>query len=166
MSEVHHTEVSDPILIAGIQVRTTNVAELTGEGKIGPLWHRFFTENIADKIHGRMNNSLYVVYSNYESDEYGAYDYLIGAEVSSVDNLPEGLNFAAIVTGNYAVVTTEKGPVTQMVPGTWKEIWQMPHEELGGKRSFLSDYEVYGRHATDPTNAIVDIYVGIEPEAE
>jgi predicted transcriptional regulator YdeE len=166
MSEVHHTEVSDPILIAGIQVRTTNVAELTGHGKIGSLWHRFFAENIPDKIHGRRNNYLYAVYSNYESDEYGAYDFLIGTEVTSVENLPEGLSFTAITTGRYAVVATEKGPVTEMIPGTWKEIWQMPHDELGGKRAFLTDFEIYGSKATNPRNAVVEIYVGLEPEAE
>jgi predicted transcriptional regulator YdeE len=166
MSEIHHKEVSDPILVAGIQARTTNVAELTGQGKIGPLWKRFFTEDIPDKIHGRKNNYMYAVYSNYESDEYGAYDLLIGVEVTSVENLPEGFSFSAIATGRYAVVTTEKGLVTEMVPGTWKEIWQMPREEMGGKRAFLTDYEIYGSQATDPRNAVVDIYIGLEPVAE
>jgi len=42
----------------------------------------------------------------------------------------------------------------------------MPAEELDGKRAFLTDYEVYGDRATDPNNAVVEIHLGLEPEAE
>jgi predicted transcriptional regulator YdeE len=166
MSRIHHHTVADPITIAGLQIRTDNTRELSGEGGIGKLWQRFFAEDILARIVNRTSDVLYAVYSNYESDEYGAYDFLIGAPVSSVDTLPEGLTFAAIATGRYAVVTTEKGPVQEMVPGAWREIWQMPASELDGERAFLTDYEVYGERATDPANAEVEIYLGLEPEVE
>jgi len=166
MSSIHHTTLHEPLVIAGIQIRTSNTAELSGQGKIAPLWQRFFAENLLAQIPHQTGNSLYAVYSNYESDEYGEYDYLLGAQVTSAGNLPAGITIATVATGRYAVVTTEKGPVTEMVPGTWKEIWQMPAEDLDGKREFLTDYEVYGERATDPTNAIVEIHVGLEPEAE
>ena len=163
MSEVHHQNITDPILIVGIQIRTNNALELSGAGQIGHLWQRFFTQKYDAQIPNRIGNDLYVVYSNYESNEYGEYDYLIGSPVSSVESLPVGMTFAAIATGDYAVVTTDKGAVTRMVPGKWKEIWQMPAEELGGKRAFLTDYEVYGAKATNPYQAEVDIYLGLEP---
>lgn len=166
MTHLVHKTLADPITIAGIQIRTDNARELSGDGGIGKLWKRFFDEDILAKLSNRTGPDLYAVYSNYESDEYGAYDFLLGAPVSSVDALPEGITFAAIATGNYAVVTTERGPVKRMVPGTWREIWQMPTSELGGKRAFLSDYEVYGDRATDPANAEVDIYLSLEPEID
>lgn len=163
MPQIHHKALRDPVIVAGFQIRTTNVAELSGQGQIGSLWQRFFAKNLAAQIPSRSSEALYAVYSNYESDENGAYDYLLGSPVSSIDNLPAGMTFAAIATGDYAVVTTDKGAVTRMVPGKWKEIWQMPAEELGGKRAFLTDYEVYGAKATNPYQAEVDIYLGLEP---
>ncbi len=42
----------------------------------------------------------------------------------------------------------------------------MSAEELDGKLAYLTDYEVYGERATDPTSAIVEIHLGLEPEAE
>jgi predicted transcriptional regulator YdeE len=163
MSHISHNTLTEPIAVAGFQVRTSNAAELSGTGKIGALWQRFFTENLLSQIPHQASDSLYVVYSNYESDEHGEYDYLLGTPVSSVSNLPAGVTFAAIATGRYTVVATERGPVAEMVMGTWKEIWQMPVEELGGKRAFLTDYEVYGERATDPNSAIVEIHLGLEP---
>jgi predicted transcriptional regulator YdeE len=165
MSTISHQNVSDPILIAGIQIRTNNARELSGEGGIGPLWQRFFAEGFDAQISNRTSDDLYAVYSNFASDEYGDYDFLIGLPVSSVEHLPAGVTFAAIATGRYAVVTTEQGPVAEIVPGTWKEIWNMSTEELGGKRTFISDYEVYGADASDPTNAEVDIFLGLQSEA-
>jgi predicted transcriptional regulator YdeE len=166
MSTVSHQNVSDPILIAGIQIRTNNARELSSEGGIGRLWQRFFAEGFDAQITNRTGSDLYAVYSNYASNEYGDYDFLIGVAVSSVEHLPAGVTFAAIATGKYAVVTTEQGPVAEVVPGTWKEIWNMSVEELGGKRAFITDYEIYGADATDPTNAEVDIYLGLEAEVQ
>ena len=166
MSRIHHTTLKDPIEVAGVQIRTNNASELSGTGAIAALWQRFFAEDLLSKIPDRTSASLYAVYSNYASDENGDYDYLIGSPVSSIAGLPEGMTFAAIATGNYAVVTTEKGPISAMVPGTWKEIWTMTREELKGRRAFISDYEIYGEHATDPESAEVEIHLGLEPEFE
>ena len=164
MTHISHKSLTDPITVAGIQIRTNNALELSGEGQIGPLWRRFFTESLDTHIPNRTGSELYVVYSNYDSDEYGDYDYLLGVAVSSIETLPVGMTFAAIATGRYAVVTTDKGRVTEMVPGTWKEIWNMTAEELDGGRAYLTDYEVYGEKAADPTDAQVEIHLSLEPE--
>ena len=164
MSHIAHKTVADPITIAGFQIRTRNSVELSGNGKIGPLWQRFFSEHLADQIPNRNSNSFYVVYSNYASDENGDYDYLLGCPVSFVDSLPAGITFAAIPTGEYAVVTTETGPVGDVMQATWKRIWSFTSDELGGKRSFLTDYEIYDHRAADPNNAQVEIHLGLDAE--
>jgi predicted transcriptional regulator YdeE len=164
MIHVRHKTLADPILVAGFQVRTSNPVELSGQGQIRGLWQRFFAEDLAAQIPNRTSANFYVVYSNYASDEYGEYDYLLGAPVSSIENLPEGITFAGIATGEYAVVTTEKGPVESVMQSAWREIWSMPVAELGGKRAFLTDYEVYDERASDPASAQVEIHLGLEPE--
>ena len=163
MPQIHHKALRDPVIVAGFQIRTTNVAELSGQGQIGSLWQRFFATNLAAQIPSRSSEALYAVYSNYESDENGAYDYLLGSPVSSIDNLPAGMTFAAIATGEYAVITTEKGPIVSVMQSAWKSIWSLSPAELGGKRSFLTDYEIYDHRAADPASAQVEIYLALEP---
>jgi len=166
MTQIRHKTLHNPIPVAGFQIRTTNAEELSGGGKIEQLWHRFFVENLAAQIPYRSSEDLYAVYSNYESDENGAYNYLLGSPVTSIDNLPAGVSYAAISTGDYAVVTTEKGSVKQVMQSAWRSIWSLPPAELGGKRSFLTDYEIYDKRAADPADAVVEIHLGLEPAPE
>jgi predicted transcriptional regulator YdeE len=164
MAHVHHKTVTDPIAVAGFQIRTSNAKELSGQGQIHALWQRFFAENLMGQIRNRTGDSLVVVYSNYASDENGEYDYLLGAPVSTIEALPAGVTFAAIATGEYAAITTDRGPVAEVMQRAWREIWQIAPEELGGKRAFLTDYEIYDERAADPTDAMVEIHLGLEPE--
>jgi predicted transcriptional regulator YdeE len=163
MTAITHKTLPEPQIVIGLQIRTSNPRELSGEGKIGALWQRFFQDNLLEQIPNRTSDSFYVVYSNYASDEYGEYDYLLGSPVSSISNLPVDMTYEAIATGEYAIITTDKGPVVQVMQDKWKEIWSMPPSELGGKRAFLTDYEIYDHRAADPTNAEVEIHLGIAP---
>lgn len=61
------------------------------------------------------------------------------------------------------MLTTDRGAVTEVVPAEWKKVWGMTPEKLGGKRAFLTDYEVYDRRADDPKNAQVEFHIGIDP---
>jgi predicted transcriptional regulator YdeE len=159
MSQIHHKTLHTPLLVAGIQIRTSNAAEIDGAGQIGPLWQRFFAENLASQIPNRTGEGLAVVYSNYQSDENGAYDYLLGAPVDSIDHLP------AIPTGEYAVVTTEKGPLVEVLQSAWRHIWNLAPTELGGQRAFLADYEIYDHRSQDPADAQIEIHIGLAPAA-
>jgi predicted transcriptional regulator YdeE len=163
---IHLTDktLTDPISILGIQIRTNNASEIAGNGQIGALWSRFFAENLPAQIPNRSSESFFVVYSNYESNEDGDYDYLLGCPVDSIENLPQGMTYAAIATGDYAVFTTETGPVAEVVQAAWKHIWLQSPKELGHKRAFLSDYEVYDHRAIDPSNAKVEIHIGLEAD--
>jgi predicted transcriptional regulator YdeE len=166
MSQISHKTVTEPIAVAGFEIRTSNALELSGQGQIGALWQRFFVENLLARIPNRTSESLYVVYSNYASDENSEYDYLLGAPVSSIGGLPEGVTFEAIATGEYAVITSDRGPVVEVLQAAWKRIWSLRADELGGKRAFLTDYEIYDDRATNPADAVVEIRLGLEATLE
>jgi predicted transcriptional regulator YdeE len=155
------TALTEPISVAGYQIRTSNAREMTGQGEIGTLWGRFMQENLAAQIPHRIGQTLIVVYSGYASDENGEYNYLLGAPVSSIEGLPTGLTSVQIAPGNYAVIITEKGDVTQVIPAAWKRIWAMTPQELGGRRAFTTDYEIYDQRSADPKNARVEIHLAI-----
>ena len=157
------TTLAAPIYVAGFQIRTSNAKEMSGNGEIGKLWARFMQQNLAAQIPNRIGQSLMVVYSDYASDENGEYNYLLGAPVTSVNGLPAALTARQIPAGQYAVITTAQGPVASVVQSAWKQIWAMPPAELGGQRAFLIDYEIYDQRSADPTNAQVEIHVGLRP---
>jgi predicted transcriptional regulator YdeE len=155
-------EHQDSFYVAGYSARTNNADEASGKGKIGPLWQRWFAENLAATIPNRAGNDVLAIYSDYASDEKGDYTYMLGARVSSIDDLPAGLTYRKIAAGRYAVFTTENGPVTHVVPAEWQKIWAVSANELGGKRAFLTDFEVYDQRAADPQHAQIDIHIGVK----
>ncbi|MGO9938905.1 MAG: GyrI-like domain-containing protein [Terracidiphilus sp.] len=153
--------LAQPFYVAGFLVRTNNAAEASGESKIGPLWQRFMQEKLVDQIPNRTDAAFTVVYSNYASDETGAYDYLLGARVSSIDHLPAGMSWRKVEPATYVVILTERGPMPGVLQAAWDRIWHMAPGELGGKRAFLTDYEIYDKRTVDPQNAQVEIHIGL-----
>jgi predicted transcriptional regulator YdeE len=160
---VAHESIEAPFYVAGWLVRTNNADEMSGEGKIGPLWQRTMQQNLIAQIPHRSDGNLFVVYSNYASDEKGEYDYLLGARVSSVENLPASMAWRKVEPGAYAVILTEKGQMPGVLQAAWARIWKMSVAELGGKRAFLTDYEVYDQRSADMQSAQVEIHVGVAP---
>ncbi len=146
--------------VIGIEARTSNAREATAQGLIGKMWQRFRSENLAARIPHRADMNLVAVYSEYEGDENGEYTYTLGAKVSGVSDLPQGMTVRQVPTGSYAVFTSARGPVTKVVGDTWKRIWA-ERRASGYARSYQADFEVYGAEAKDPANSRVDIYVGV-----
>jgi predicted transcriptional regulator YdeE len=50
-----------------------------------------------------------------------------------------------------------------VVKKPWTQIWAMSPHDLGGKRAFLADFEIYDERANDHQNIVLDIYIGILP---
>jgi predicted transcriptional regulator YdeE len=153
--------VQEPFYVAGFQVRTNNADEASGHGKIGDLWQRFYKENLGAQIPNLADSALTVVYSEYASDEKGDYNYLLGARMTSVDGLPAGMVSKKVQPGTYAVIPTEVGQMPGVLQAAWRRIWQMPPAELGGKRAFVTDYEIYDARSADPQHAQVEIHIGL-----
>ncbi|TYP79124.1 GyrI-like domain-containing protein [Paenibacillus methanolicus] len=144
--------------MSGTSARTTNAAEMSGNGVIGAQWGQFFGNQVMEKIANRKNDTILAVYTDYESDETGAYTYVLGAEIAEAGQDKE-LRTIAIPDQKYVVFTTRKGPVPEVVVEAWQEIWSWSkHNE----RAFVADFEVYDGRASDPANSQVDIYISIK----
>jgi predicted transcriptional regulator YdeE len=136
-------EQQEAFQVMGMTVRTTNAREAGPDGEIPKLWRRAMQEAIFDKIPNRADKNIVVVNSGYASDVNGEYDYTLGARVTRIDSIPTGFVSKSIAPGRYAVILSQQGPPSQVVPGVWKQIWKMTPEELGGSRAFRTDFEVY-----------------------
>jgi predicted transcriptional regulator YdeE len=149
----------DSFWTIGLQARTSNTREATSDGDIAKLWGRLYHEGILSRIPNRIDSHVVAVYSDYESDKDGAYTYTLGAKVSSIDKLPDGLSAKKVVSGDYSMFTAQNGPVPQLVVGLWQQIWSLESGPL--HRAYQTDFEIYEEHQ-DPQNGRVDIYIGVK----
>jgi predicted transcriptional regulator YdeE len=152
----------EDMYIAGLAVRTNNQECMSADNKIVPLIARYWQENIADQLLHRINPGVTLsVYTDYETDEHGNYTYFFGEEVSSPDQASSLVDTCIIRAGEFVRFTTPVGKMPDVVVSAWMNIWRMTSGELGGKRRYQADFEVYDSRAADPSASSVDIYIGV-----
>ncbi|WP_306350907.1 GyrI-like domain-containing protein [Flavobacterium sp. '19STA2R22 D10 B1'] len=143
--------------IIGITVRTTNKNGKAMED-IGNLWNRFYTSNIQTLIPNKEDSAIYSIYTDYESDYTGKYTCILGCKVSSLNDIPEGLEGKEINGGKY-IKYTAKGKMPEAVGQTWGEIW---NQDTQLNRLYTADFEVYDEKSALPQDqAEVGIYIAI-----
>lgn len=148
--------------VVGLSVRTNNAIEATSSGKIGQLWAQFLSGRLADTIPSRADNKVIAVYTDYASDEKGDYTYILGVRVTETGHVPAGMVAREVPAGNYALVESEDGPPSRVVPEAWKWIWSMPPQDLGGKRAFRTDFEEYDEAGLAKQSCRAGIYLSLK----
>jgi predicted transcriptional regulator YdeE len=103
--------------IIGIEARTSNGLEMKGEGVIAKQWQKFFQDGVQQKVTNKADSSLCAVYTDYASDRNGEFSFVIGVRVNADATVPPGMVLKKLPAGNYAVITSEKGPVGKVVAG-------------------------------------------------
>ena len=116
-----------------------------------PLWMKLYRDK--GKIPNRINKEMVAVYTDYESDQTKPFTYLVGCEVSSLDQIPEGLKGLEIPAGNYTLFTAT-GAFPQSMSETWLKIW---NSDI--KRAYKTDFEVYGPDFQPQGKPEVKIYI-------
>ena len=151
----------DGFSIIGIEARTSNALEMKGEGVIAQQWQKFFQEGVQQKIPNRADGNIYAVYTDYASDRNGEFSFVIGVRVNAHAAVPRGMVLKKVPAGDYALLTSEKGPVGKAVVGAWQQVWAL-EDKAQLARAYKADFEVYDSRATDPQNSQVDLYVGLK----
>jgi predicted transcriptional regulator YdeE len=145
--------------VVGAAARTSNAREMTPGGVIPKLW--MGAMEFREQVPRSLDSAMIALYTEYESDEHGAYTFVLGAKADPAWDIPEGLTLKKVPAGRYAVFTSDRGPVQKVVVETWQRIWsELP--SASNLRSYVADFEVYDDRAADPANAVVDIYVGVK----
>lgn len=140
-----------------------------GTDNIGGLYHRWNSENLIDKIPDQVNHRI-TYGMTHESGEDDTAKYLVGVEVSTLENLPSGLIGRRFDTCEYAVFDTTLGMVFsgkfwRYFYGTWLAEQGLEQPEAvytKNKNTFtrLPNFEVYDEHFKDESSAIL-IYAPI-----
>lgn len=152
--------------VAGLTCRTDNQSELKGSNpKIASSFLRYFQEGWADRIPNRRHPGVtYGVYTHYDHDEHGAYTHGVGEAVSACQKGDDrSLKYLLIPEQVYAKLTVGPGAMPEVCQTAWQEIWKMSEKDLGGRRRYMADFEVYDERAHDPEATVLDIYIGIDP---
>jgi len=153
----------DEFSIVGIQARTSGDKEMSGDGVIPQMWQRFYQEQILDKIPNRADQNVYALYTDFSRDRMGAYTVVIGVKVKDKSQVPDGMVLKTVPAGKYALLTSEKGPAPTVIPAAWMKVAALEDkDQLGGKRAYKTDFEVYGPSAVDPQNLQADLYVSLK----
>lgn len=164
-----HVVIEKPeIRLVGICVRTNNKQEVNKmDGKIFPLVQKYFHEALAEKIlHRKHPGTTLCAYTDYASDEHGDYTYYIGEEVSFFDEkLPKDFKTLIIPKQTYARFTTDPAPMPDVLLNVWKTVWNSTPKDLGGKRTYAVDFELYDERAADHQKIVLDLYIAIKKNA-
>ncbi|MEQ9411105.1 MAG: GyrI-like domain-containing protein [Fuerstiella sp.] len=131
----------------GIEVRTSN----DPQNEIVALWNKFRTEDIAEEIPERADETLIAAYHSYEHDHTRPYTFFLGCEVIDVACAPDGFVLREIPAGTYEAFSAQ-GEQPQALIDAWKRIWD---SDL--RRTYAVDFEVHDPNSPD----LVEIFIGI-----
>ncbi|ADV81162.1 GyrI-like domain-containing protein [Terriglobus saanensis] len=127
--------------VIGSFVRTTNAVEMSGkDGKIGPLWNQFMHGG-AEAIPGAIEQeTIYAVYTNYESDETGAYDLILGKSVQPEQQVPAKMKAIPIPAARYLVFSSGTSS-PDAIKAAWMKVYQYFAHHPDQRRAFTYDFE-------------------------
>lgn len=124
----------DSFIVTGFMVRTKNSDEFNPEtAKLPNLWQQYYSNK------PNPNETIFGVYSDYESDANGFYSLTAGVKSNNPDS---ALHTIKINSGKY-LIFEGKGAMPQTVIETWGRVWEYFTEGSLHQRCFRTDFEVY-----------------------
>lgn len=144
--------------VIGFEIRTSNQLEAhQSTAQIPKAWSRFMNENCLEQIPNKSHNNIMLgLYTNYESDQNGKYSLIIGTEVSSLNEIPNGMTGISAPAAKYLEFHFE-GPSSTLASGAWQQILKYFADGNDYVRTFAMDFEVYDVSRPD----CVDIFVAV-----
>ncbi|ETK32118.1 GyrI-like domain-containing protein [Microbispora sp. ATCC PTA-5024] len=136
-------------LVVGYAVRTSNAAEADpARAQLPGLWARAGAPGAFAHVPGRVDENLYAVLTDYESDHRGAYTQVVGVAVHTAARLPEGM-VAVRVPGVPCLLFEARGPMPAALLDAWQQAWKHTESGAAPARAFTTDLEVHHPGGTD-----------------
>lgn len=146
----------EPFKVIGISVRTTNENNQASK-EIADLWGKFMNKRILEAIPRKIDNTVYSIYTDYESDHTKPYTVILGCKVENLDTIPDGMVGKSFDGGNYVKLSAKGDLMKGLIVNKWAEIWEMDLD-----RVFTADFEVLGVKAQNPTDAEIDFLIAVK----
>ena len=146
----------EPFKVIGISVRTTNENNQAAND-IADLWGKFMNEKVLEAIPNKIDNTVYSIYTDYESDHTKPYTTILGCKVETLDTITDGMVGKSFDGGNYVKLSAKGDLMQGLIVNKWVEIWGMDLERL-----FTADFEVFGEKAQNPADAEIDFLIAVK----
>lgn len=146
----------EPFKVIGISVRTTNENNQAAID-IAALWGKFMNENVLNAIPNKIDNTVYSIYTDYESDYTKPYTTLLGCKVENLNTIPDGMMGKSFNGGDYVKLSAKGDLMKGLIVNKWLEIWAM---DLA--RVYTADFEVFGEKAQNPADAEIDFLIAVK----
>lgn len=150
------TQIND-LKIIGISVRTTNKDHQSSQD-LGELWAKFFEDDISGKVPGKLDNSIYTIYTDYKSNYTEEYTAILGVPVADISEIPHGCIGREFPSENFQLFTA-KGEMPNAVVNTWLDIWA---KDSSLDRKYSYDLEIYGEKSQQRKDSEVDILIAVQ----
>lgn len=147
-------------MVMGITMRTSNKKAMEN-ASIQQLWQQFLDQDILFKIPSKINNSVMALYYDYDSDKDGEYTILIGAQVASIDEIPEGLIALSVPATKRTIFISDLGDLSCIVFNLWQKIWKLENDNQIN-RAYKIDYEIYDERSHNPGEALIEIHISVK----
>jgi AraC family transcriptional regulator len=129
--------------------------------EIPEFWEKVLGEKQLERIPNRKKAGTTLgICLDFRED--GGFSYIIGAEVTSTQNIPEGMVAKILPQALYAVFTA-RGEMPGSIQKTVKAIYEEWFPNSRYRRADTADFELYDERSCAGENAEVDIYVPIVP---
>lgn len=139
----------DELLIEGYAVRSSNAAEADPtRAQLPGLWQRARMPTAFAGVSGRLDDRLYAVLTDYESDHRGSFTQIVGVAVADLVDLPEGL-VAVRVPAARCLLLPARGPMPQALIAAWHRAWRHTDSGATPARSFTTDLEIHHADGAD-----------------
>lgn len=145
-----------PIVMVGIDIRTSNAPD-KAPVDIPKMWHRFYAEDIMNKIDNKASGDVVALYCDYESDYTAPYTYVLGFFVNETPKeVPDGLVVKRLPASAYMLYEA-KGKQPDALIDMWGKIWRE-----ADRRTYTGDFEIYGDRYFGKPDQEVDIFIAIQ----
>ena len=121
------------------------------------LWQKWNNEKESEKIINRKCADEIMGICIFSQGD--AFDYMIGHEVNTIENIPEDMVIYRLGPSLYAVFRVI-GPITESVQKTWDYIYSVWLSELKYKHRNIDDIEYY---YYNQGKLVADLYIPIIP---
>ena len=139
----------DEHFVVGYTVRTDNTAEADPkQARLPDLWRRATAPDAFAAVEGRLDDRMYAVLTDYESDHHGAYTEVVGVAVADLGRIPEGFVGVRVPAAQCLLVPV-RGPIPQALVEAWQGVWQYTESGDTPARSFATDLEIYHEDGAD-----------------
>ncbi|MBN2040860.1 MAG: AraC family transcriptional regulator [Spirochaetes bacterium] len=148
----------ESFLVIGPAIRATSEQEENFK-KIPVFWTECLKNKVLETIPNTIkNNACYGICLDPKSNEF---TYMIAAQVSTLEEIPDNMIGREIPGGKYAVFTA-KGPATQAVQDLTRYIYGEWISGSGYSLAERPDFELYDERSNYGDDSEVDIYIPVK----